>query len=350
MTQKLVNAIFTLCACLTGCVAADDTAGYHAHATLARSISRSVAKELKKTFNLDCEGEQGSWDPNISQITMSLRTERRATIEEARELLIRSTERLLSALNGNEQIRPHLAEYPFPPERVKISLRFDSMVEYYSCNFVCHVFTTNNGTLYYSASTETLEKREDLFKESYADALNIVKQSNLSDITVSQHTKRPYEDLLDSFCSDFIKGVYKGLKIKTYYLSADAGEKIKELSFVFVREKPMQLEEARKLEVTIMTNLLERINAHDALRPYLATYPFGPEQVKLELDFRNRRGFPFFDGSLSSVRKYNGTLVYYKWNSYDDDTTRPLGPLVIAEEAYSEALQKVSSKQKIKKI
>lgn len=350
MMQKLGSTALAFCILLTGSAMASNKSESRARAKLATSISSSIVKDLKTHLHLDSEQASGYWARHISQIELSFRSRRRATVQEARELIVRATERVLVALNSNELIRPYLAAYPFPSERIAISIRFDSGVEYYSGDSVSDVFSTSRGMLHYYRSSDKNIETTHLFEEPYAEALRIVTQSSLSDASVSQHTKRPYEDLLDAFCASFIKSAYKGLNIKTEYLSVDAREKIHELSFAFVREKPLSLEAARTLEITIMTNLLERLNANEALRPYLATYPFGHEQVKLELNFKNRRGFPFFEGRLSSVCKEKDTLLYYTWNSSEDDVTRPLGPLVVAEETYAEAFQKVSCKQRIKKL
>ncbi len=346
--EKLVNGLVSVFFLVTGAPTQIEKES-SPHIQYAHEIAKSVVEELKTSLQLECEGDGGSLADNVSEISLLMYAKRRATIDEARQLYVRATEKFRTAVNQHQAIRPYLAEYPFPPQRARLAIRFDLGLKDYSGDSVADVSIGNDGILYYYKETTIPSKRIEIHHEPYADALTMVEHANLSDADICKHLQKPYEDALDELCFSFFKTVYKRLGVRPSRLGGDAGEKIKELAFVFVRTQRTHVEEARKLEVTIVKNLLERINTSATLRPYLATYPFGPEQVKVEIDFRNKRMFPFDDGSLCSVCQQNGTILYHKEDSFDGPTI-PLEPVFVVEEPYLQALQKVSSKQTVKKL
>lgn len=106
-------------------------------------------KEVKKKWGLYAVAEGGKMADGIDEIAINFRTPHRATIEKARKLEIELTERLLELINSNEKIRPYLKEYPFTPNRTKISITFRKFDDtYYMDGSVAVVHQAGNKVFY----------------------------------------------------------------------------------------------------------------------------------------------------------------------------------------------------------
>ena len=94
-------------------------------------INRSVAevvntleKEMAEQYGLKCTGEGGSMPYDIQEIGVRFLCNQPASIEEARELEIRVTERFIEIINSHEEIRPYLRDYPWDHNRADIMIAF----------------------------------------------------------------------------------------------------------------------------------------------------------------------------------------------------------------------------------
>ena len=165
-------------------------------------ITVPFIKEIEREFNLSCIGDGGSMPYDVQEIEVMFVAYRRGTVEEARKINILATEKLLKRINDHKKLRPHLGEYPFPPERINISLSFcGNHGSQYTDGSVVHVFSAH-GKLFYNAAEnqtrmsitrldgrtgevlspsmpETAERRVRLFEESYADAAKMVLGSGM---------------------------------------------------------------------------------------------------------------------------------------------------------------------------
>lgn len=136
---------------------------------------------------------------NIEAISLRFHAYRRATVEEARELIVMTILKLVDKVNANEKIRPYLKEYPFTRRGADISIAFhnnESASSYYLDGSVALVCQTHEGKLWYDSAE--LQKRKlpnfidydgkvevgkiidrevlvDLMQESYEEALKIVQ-------------------------------------------------------------------------------------------------------------------------------------------------------------------------------
>ena len=96
-------------------------------AILNRSVSEVVnmfEKEMKEQFGLRCTGQGGSMPYDIQEIGVDFILHQQTTIEEARELEIRSTERFVEIINAHEAIRPYLRDYPWDHNRARVMIAF----------------------------------------------------------------------------------------------------------------------------------------------------------------------------------------------------------------------------------
>lgn len=114
-------------------------------------ISSSFSNQMKKEFGIECIGSGGSMPYDVEEISIKFVAYQRTTIEEARALEVKVTERLVQMINAHEKIRPFLKEPPFPYYRTKVGISFykRNNIPYLdgSVAYVSHV----NSKIYYRA-------------------------------------------------------------------------------------------------------------------------------------------------------------------------------------------------------
>jgi hypothetical protein len=145
-------------------------------------IVRSFAKEMKKEFGLVCVGSGGGMPYDVEEIEVEFYVYQNATIEQARELEVKVTEKFLEKINKHKKIRPYLREYPFVSKRAKVILSFnDSNNMRYLDGSVVLLFQARGNLCYFKAEPTKTKKytTEDLVKihvEPYEEALKIVNE------------------------------------------------------------------------------------------------------------------------------------------------------------------------------
>lgn len=140
-------------------------------------ITQTVAKEIERELKIIYIGEGGHIPQKIEAISLSFMAYRKPTLEEARDLEVKASEKLLSAINSNENIRSHLVEYPFTPNRATVSISFQKKDNtHYSDGSVALVHQVNN-TIFYKREDPLTGRLQTIVKERYEEALKIVKSS-----------------------------------------------------------------------------------------------------------------------------------------------------------------------------
>lgn len=138
-------------------------------------IVKSFSQEMKKEFNLICIGDGGSMPRDVETIKVSLVAYRRASIEEARELEVKSTQRLVQLINNHEKIRTYLREYPFTPKRAEVAISFQKKDDSdYTDGSVSYVSQIDN-KIYYRRTDPKTEKLVRIAEETFDEALKLVK-------------------------------------------------------------------------------------------------------------------------------------------------------------------------------
>lgn len=90
----------------------------------------SFKQEMSTEYYLSCWSIGWPWTidgktiNDIEEISSKFTSFHPVTQEEARELIVLATEKLLKIINNNETLRPYLKEYPFPANRVKMRICF----------------------------------------------------------------------------------------------------------------------------------------------------------------------------------------------------------------------------------
>ncbi len=139
-------------------------------------VTETFLKEVYKKYGFECEATGGGMPHDVEEIEVSLDANQTATIEEARELEIKLTERFAQIINAHEKIRPFLREYPFPAGRVSVMISFKipkkaKMVD----DNVAFVFQAKNKIFYRGLNPDNQYVPKRLKDEPYEEALRIVQ-------------------------------------------------------------------------------------------------------------------------------------------------------------------------------
>jgi hypothetical protein len=139
-------------------------------------ITRAFSKQIKKEFGLECIGNGGSMPYDVEEISIKFAAYQRATVEQARELEVKITERFVQMINAHEKIRPFLRETPFPSYRASVELSFYQRNNApYMDGSVAFVFPAK-GRIYYRAEDPGNPYiYKGLKDEPYEEALKIVQ-------------------------------------------------------------------------------------------------------------------------------------------------------------------------------
>jgi len=102
-------------------------------------------------------------------------------IEEGRELLVLSVEKFLSALNANQQIRPHLSQYPFKPKNVEVEIFINNPDGSEFGNTSLSVVSSVNGIIKYKTYNRETYKFTEVYREIYEEAVEKIAQKHISE-------------------------------------------------------------------------------------------------------------------------------------------------------------------------
>lgn len=145
----------------------------------AAEVTSTFVKEMRRDYGLECSLSGGQMPHDIEEIEVGLFAYRTVTVEQARELEVKATERLVQIINAHPKIKPFLREYPFPASRTNISIAFRKKTGYISLTnndieFVCHA----KNRLYYQVhDPKNPYVGKDIKDEPYEEALRIVQGS-----------------------------------------------------------------------------------------------------------------------------------------------------------------------------
>jgi hypothetical protein len=142
----------------------------------ANEIIHSFSKQIKKEFGFNCEASGGSMPYDVEKISMQFDASCTATIEKARELEVRITEKFVECINAHEKIRPFLREYPFPSSRADIMISFSKPKKFNLSNdSVELVFHVKNKIFYKAKKPDNPHLYATIKEEPYEEALKIVQ-------------------------------------------------------------------------------------------------------------------------------------------------------------------------------
>jgi|JI9StandDraft_2_1071091.scaffolds.fasta_scaffold259877_2 hypothetical protein len=158
-------------------------------------IVDSFAREIEKEYGLTCQASGRRMPRGVEIIKVRFTADRRATVDEARELLVQVRESLVQRVNSHEKIRPFLREYPFTSDKVDIKITFHKPDNtYYSDGSVTGVRSASRGKM---IAYEGIEPQKSVIFGTIDVVKNIVIPDKLvqEDVFV-QLLREPYQEAL----------------------------------------------------------------------------------------------------------------------------------------------------------
>lgn len=144
------------------------------HEQLADKVTNQTIRQLTKEKNLVCVGTGGGMMGLIQKASIMFHSYEPVTLEEARKLIVYATKTYLTNMNASKALRPYLITYPFPPERVDISINIYNP-DRSSVNLdQISEARASGGYLFYNRYDN--HERIVLYEESYLEGLKIVEE------------------------------------------------------------------------------------------------------------------------------------------------------------------------------
>ena len=109
------------------------------------------------------------------------------------------------------------------------------------------------------------------------------------------------ERYVNEVTRNFILWATKEYDIAPYGVGAGMPYDVESIIVSFTVGHRGTKEEGRELIVKLRKRLVEMVNAHEKLRPYLREYPFTPIRADVSLIFTDAKGFRTNDGTISDV-------------------------------------------------
>jgi hypothetical protein len=141
-------------------------------------VTSSFLKEMYKEYGFECGASGGKMPYDVEEILVQLVAYRSATIEQARELEVKATERFAQIINAHEKIRPFLREYPFPASRASVTISFRKKRQHLPQeNDVKLVGQAKNKLYYLAHDPDHPYVGKKIKDEPYEEALKIVQKN-----------------------------------------------------------------------------------------------------------------------------------------------------------------------------
>jgi hypothetical protein len=138
--------------------------------------------------------------------------------------------------------------------------------------------------------------------------------------------------IIEKFCSE----MYDAYGLMCSSVGAGMPYDVEAIIVNLVLNRQVSIHEARELEVRAIERLIEIVNNHEAIRPYLREYPWNARRSKVLLAFYQKNGKDYKDG-IETVFQACNELVYFGPHKSPQD----IDPL--KEETYEEAKKIVDS-------
>ena len=178
----------------------------------------------------------------------------------------------------------------------------------------------------------------------------------------SMHAKeRPvYVKYVHEIVNQYIKEMEREHGLHCIGSGGGMSKDVEEVGVMFtIQKKVTSLEEARELEVAAIQKLLDHINNHPKIRPFLREYPFKYDRVRISISFDDENNQRYTDGSIVYMYQARNKIFYKKAKEYidkgyqitDPDTNevytvpdREATKLIdYYDEPYEEAVKKIKS-------
>ncbi len=149
------------------------------HCKIIDRITYKYLKEYILPQGLDCICIGGSMMGDIQAVALGFVSYKALNVDEARKLYVNIVEEYLHRVNCNEEVRPYLHNYPFTINNLEFTIRFShpNGKRIADNEHVAHMFfIKSRNLLFYTSYDYKIDDFQDLHKESYEEALKIVKK------------------------------------------------------------------------------------------------------------------------------------------------------------------------------
>lgn len=150
---------------------------------LAHQEISAFSKEVKKENNLKLIGSGGGFLDRINSFSLTFSGNQKLDIKASRRLFIDISQRFITRINQNQEIRGYLSEYPFTIKNLELIILLPDYPESEFPKYVTSVGTTNSfnvdnesATVLYTAMDLCIDKTVVLLRETYEQALERVSQ------------------------------------------------------------------------------------------------------------------------------------------------------------------------------
>ena len=127
----------------------------------------------------------------------------------------------------------------------------------------------------------------------------------------AEETKSPdYIVYVDEIVRDFVEQMAKKHKLHCYGSGGSMPKDVEEIEVLFISYQKSTIDDTRKVGVAAVQELLQRINAHEKIRPYLREYPFSTDRVGISISFKTKTDTWPLDGSVASVFLAKNKIFY----------------------------------------
>ena len=315
-------------------------------------IRTKFKAEMKKNHDLFCNGEGGQANERLHLVHFDFAGLRRASIEEARELIVKATDRLLELINENEHLRPYLYVHPFTPYDLDITITFFSDPDnFYRDGSVTGVSQYNRKIIYNAYPPTKIpgdSLNYEILEENYDVAKKTIAEHPLPyDLKIHQPT--PYEAEMDLFQLAFADKMLKKWRLYSENSGGSLAKGIDRVGFHFILLGHQTEEEARELLVKVSEELVQDLNANAKLKPYFVHSPITYEDIDMQISFWKSTELYYQDQSVAEICQQGNKILYFKIPLNHDPKRDPskntISKLPALEESYEEAVKLISQKR-----
>jgi len=316
-----------------------------------KEFQRAFGKQIEKEFGL--KWIEGGFTHDFSSDEPEFYAYRRATLEEARALVLAVILKLSEAVQADPIMLSYLNKSSSTPEFLGVDINFVYL----------HNWSYNDGSIdsvhsYYSkgdtSDVKKLHLRYDAtdpfsenivyhkIEESFEDAVKLNALNTLINPVI--HDPKEFEDELNQILTSFQEEMKEKYDLSFrsigWMMAGNPTSDISEIRTKCTYRYSVDCQEARALILLTTEQLLAALNKSEILKPYLKDYPFSANGVKLRMLFRKEKYFvgdvPYYDGSMESAVLSDDTITYYH-HIPDVKNSSMHDRVVYAKESYQEA-------------
>jgi len=167
-----------------------------------------------------------------------------------------------------------------------------------------------------------------------------------------EKTEDDYEVYVNQIVNTFANEMKEKYGLRCCGSGGSMPYNVEKISVVFTIKQKPTLDEARIIQVNAVERLIELVNNHEKIRPYLAEYPFTYNRADVSISFKNKNWLRYTDGTVTYVFMARNKIFF---DSAEKITRKRLSGEIyetdkltnLLEEPYELALEKVKKANKL---